>query len=118
MKGHKEAPWFVLGKNIKKNQIMVCQDDENPKLFASTLMAQKLDWVSGNSPLEKGDVEGFSCTAKIRYRQAFQACAISERGAGRVRVVFKEPQRAIAPGQSIVFYDSSKKGCLGGGEIV
>ncbi len=110
VKGAKEAPWFVLSKDLKKNEIVVCQDDDNPKLFASELIAEKLDWVTGTPPTEK------KLTAKIRYRQDFQDCKMEVKN-GKAKVAFDKPQRAITPGQSIVFYDKDKKVCLGGGEI-
>ena len=53
--------------------------------------------------------------AKTRYRQPDQACTVFDAGEGAVRVEFDEPQRAVTPGQSVVFYDGSI--CLGGGVI-
>ena len=53
--------------------------------------------------------------AKIRYRQADQTCAITRLSTDKLEVTFKQPQRAITPGQSIVFYDGDV--CLGGAVI-
>lgn len=136
VKSYSEAPWFVLAKDPDKNQIIVCQNDDNPRLFQTELKANQLSWVSGNFPSDsiesiESRLEGkeFKCTAKIRYRQDFQACTVfPESGLCQtqqnpqvrtqsVRVVFAEPQRAVTPGQSIVFYDADMKVCLGGGEI-
>ncbi len=111
VRGYEEAPWFVLSKNIEKNQIIVCQDDNNPNLFSSHLEAEKLDWVAGKPPFEAGDL-----LCKIRYRQGYQECDIKCRKEN-VIVNFKTPQRAITPGQAIVFYSLDGKICLGGGEI-
>ena len=57
----------------------------------------------------------FDCSAKIRYRQQDQACHVRLRSDGGVDVEFAERQRAITPGQSIVFYAGEV--CLGGGVI-
>ncbi len=89
-------------------------------------MAEKLDWVSGVSPLSelspdfkknKDDAKsGLELLCKVRYRQDHQKCRVSEMGE-TVTVHFEEPQRAITPGQAIVFYSLDGKVCLGGGEI-
>ncbi len=55
-----------------------------------------------------------SCSAKIRYRQASQDCTIVDNG-DSIKVIFNQAQRAITPGQSIVFYDKNE--CLGGAII-
>ncbi|MCF9034048.1 aminomethyltransferase beta-barrel domain-containing protein, partial [Acinetobacter nectaris] len=61
--------------------------------------------------------EGFRCTAKTRYRQSDQTCTIfvDENTTNGIYVVFDEPQRAVTPGQSVVFYTDEI--CLGGGVI-
>ncbi len=110
VKGYSEAPWFVLAKDTSKNQIIVCQNDDNPRLFQTELKANRLSWVAGSAPTNT------KLTAKIRYRQDFQTCSIVMNG-DTVNVTFDEPQRAVTPGQSIVFYDEAMKVCLGGGEI-
>lgn len=112
VKGYPEKPWFVLEKNIKANDLVVCQDADNEKLFQSELTAQKLDWVAGEIP-----DENFKGQAKIRYRQVSQNCQVQKIGEDKVLVKFEIPQRAIASGQAIVFYDAKNEVCLGGGEI-
>ena len=126
VKGYAEAPWFVLAKDINLNQIIVCQNDDNPRLFQTELTANRLKWVAGKAPSET------KLSAKIRYRQDFQACTIEvepetglqsstsnsgDRSPETIKVTFDEPQRAVTPGQSIVFYDEAMQVCLGGGEI-
>jgi tRNA-specific 2-thiouridylase len=66
-------------------------------------------WISGEPPSLP-----LSCHAKIRYRQADQACVVSACGA-KIEVTFNTPQRAVTPGQSVVFYEDDI--CLGGGVI-
>jgi len=94
----------------RKNQIIACQDDDNPRLMQTELSANRLCWVAGIAPTET------KLTAKIRYRQDFQTCALKMEG-DTAYVTFDEPQRAVTPGQSIVFYNEAMTVCLGGGEI-
>ncbi|MGB4343548.1 MAG: aminomethyltransferase beta-barrel domain-containing protein, partial [Moraxellaceae bacterium] len=72
------------------------------------LHAGVVDWVAGEPALP------LRCHAKTRYRQPDQACTIFRDEAGYV-VHFDEPQRAVTPGQSVVFYLGDE--CLGGGVI-
>jgi len=111
VKNHPEAPWFVLKKDIEKNQIVACQDSENPGLFSESLTVSEVNWISGNAP-----TENLSCQAKIRYRQESQTCTVIPTNNG-FQVNFDIPQRAVTPGQSVVFYSSDNTICLGGGEI-
>jgi tRNA-specific 2-thiouridylase len=107
-KGKAEQPWYVVAKDIPRNILIVAQGDQHPALFKSSLIAQQIHWING--------APQFPCTlnAKIRYRQADQRCTVSEHPDGFV-VAFPEPQRAVTPGQSIVFYQDDI--CLGGGVI-
>ncbi|MCH9770028.1 MAG: tRNA 2-thiouridine(34) synthase MnmA [Gammaproteobacteria bacterium] len=110
LKNAKDAPWYVLDKNIKENVLIVGQGSEHPLLFKSALICQQFDWVSGTAPKPP-----FNCRAKIRYRQQDQACKVTALNAKQLKIEFTEPQRAITPGQSIVFYQNDI--CLGGGII-
>ncbi len=103
--------WFVVGKDIEKRIVYVEQGANHPALFRSELQADELSWVSGQPPHLP-----FTCHAKIRYRQADQVCIIQKIEDGRARVTFPTPQRAVTPGQSIVFYEGDV--CLGGGVIL
>jgi tRNA-uridine 2-sulfurtransferase len=107
--GEGEA-WYVVKKDNEKNIVYVERGDDHPALFAEYLMADEMTWVSGAPP-----VFPFSCKAKIRYRQADQDCVLELEEMGQIRVSFREAQRAITPGQSVVFYDGDV--CLGGGII-
>ena len=103
-----EVPWFVIDKNLAKNELVVAQGNQNDFLLKYFLTASQLDWVAGSAPA------AFSCTARIRHRQPVQACSV-KLSSDSALVCFKEPQRAITPGQSIVFYQDEI--CLGGGII-
>jgi tRNA-specific 2-thiouridylase len=101
-------PWFVARKDLANNQLVVVQGIDSPELFQSQLRANKVHWINDVSlPI--------TCTAKTRYRQADQECAVIEENGG-ISVTFSAKQRAITPGQSVVFYNGSH--CLGGGVIV
>jgi tRNA-specific 2-thiouridylase len=102
--------WYVLGKNVKENQLIVGQGHQHPLLFSQHVIANQLSWVAGHAP-----VLPLHCTAKTRYRQTDQACIITEITEQGYHITFEQPQRAVTPGQSIVFY--ADEVCLGGGII-
>jgi tRNA-specific 2-thiouridylase len=106
---HGEAPWYVVDKDLDNNVLLVAQGNDHPTLFKSTLYSPEPVWISGEAPAMP-----LQCTAKVRYRQVDQACTVHADGGG-YRVDFVQPQRAITPGQSVVFYREDL--CLGGGVI-
>jgi tRNA-uridine 2-sulfurtransferase len=102
-------PWYVAKKDLINNQLFVVQDTNNPLLFANGLSATNLSWV--NNPPGKD----LKLTCKIRYRQEDSNCNIIKLNYNSCQVMFEYPQRAVTPGQSIVFYQDDF--CLGGGII-
>ncbi len=117
VKDRPEEPWFVLAKDLEKNRLIVGQGHEHPMLMSNELKAYKLDWIDGLPPADVFSAEGLACMEKSRYRQPDQACRVFATNAdgSEVRVIFDEPQRAVTPGQSAVFYIDEV--CLGGGVI-
>ena len=117
VKDRPEEPWFVLAKDLDKNRLIVGQGHEHPMLMSNELSAYKLDWIEGLPPADVFSDTGLRCMAKSRYRQPDQACHVfaAKEDGSEVRVVFDEPQRAVTPGQSAVFYIDEV--CLGGGVI-
>ena len=103
-----EEPWYVVEKDLASNTLRVAQGHDHPHLFHYSLSLGQLHWVAGRPP------EQPALTAKIRYRQADQACRLRWQD-GALHVDFEQAQRAITPGQSVVFYDGEV--CLGGGVI-
>ncbi len=101
--------WYVVGKNVAANVLYVAQGGENHWLYSHRLRAEMPHWVAGEAPGTE-----FRCTAKTRYRQQDQSCTVRLVGDG-IEVLFEEPQRAVTPGQSVVFYDGDA--CLGGAVI-
>lgn len=88
----------------------MAEGDNHPLLYAHTLTANQLHWVGGSAPQTH-----FRCTAKIRYRQTEEPATVEMLNTETCVVTFENPQRAITPGQSVVFYEESI--CLGGGII-
>ena len=102
-------PWYVVGKDVARNELYAVQGNANDWLVSRRLAAGNATWVDGEAPAAT-----FRCTAKTRYRQADQACLVRVEG-DACTVEFDEPQRAVTPGQSVVFYDADA--CLGGAVI-
>ncbi len=105
-----DEPWYVLEKDLDNNTLVVGQGHNHPLLFKSELTATQLHWISDKIPPTP-----FQCTAKTRYRQSDQTCTITVINDNQATVQFEQPQRAITPGQAVVFYQSEV--CLGGGTI-
>lgn len=115
LKNQAEGAWFVLAKDMPNNQLIIGQGHDHALLQSNQLWSDKIDWVAGAAPIP---AQGLMCTAKTRYRQADQRCTVyadPSLQAGGVRVEFDQPQRAVTPGQSVVFYQDEI--CLGGGVI-
>ena len=108
--GRPEAPWYVVEKDLKRNVLIVGQGNENEDLFSNVLRAKPASWIN----LETPELP-LRCSAKIRYRQSDQACEVSANADGSLLVRFDDPQRAVTPGQYVVFYQSER--CLGGAII-
>jgi tRNA-uridine 2-sulfurtransferase len=142
VRGASEAPWFVIHKDLVRNILVVTQGTDHPLLYTNHLMAQQAHWINGlpvnlkslnnvgSLNIDPLNVEplatkplnvrlapshSFNCTAKNRYRQADQNCRVQVLADGTLDVRFELPQRAITPGQSVVFYQDDI--CLGGAVI-
>lgn len=105
-------PWYVVRKEMAENTLIVAQGHDHPALYQTTITAEQMHWISGESPLSQ---RVFS--AKNRYRQVDSPCTIQSivPEEGVFLTDFAQPQWAVTAGQSIVVYDSQV--CLGGGII-
>jgi len=110
VRGHDDAPWYVLHKDLSNNVLYVGQQHDHPWMMSDVLKASQLSWVSGHPP-----APGTRIQAQVRYRQGAQDCVLAEVGADEITVQFSTLQRAVTPGQSVVLYDGQE--CLGGGII-
>lgn len=101
-------PWYVVDKDVKNNKLIVAQGHDAKALYAQGLKAVSPSWIIEEPTLP------LKCTCKIRYRQPDQACTIYK-DADKLIVKFDNPVAAVAPGQSVVFYQGED--CLGGAVI-
>jgi len=110
LRGSDGEPWYVAGKDLGRNELIVVQGHGHPLLLSGRLSARDLAWVSGSPP----DAQ-LAYSGKTRYRQADAACHLAQLGSGALEVEFEVPQWAVTPGQSLVLYRDEV--CLGGGVI-
>lgn len=102
------APLYVLRKDREKNQVVLAPKE---KLYTSSLVASDCNWIS----VERLDGPR-RVTAKTRYSQKEAPATLTPLPDGRTQVCFDEPQRAVTPGQAVVFYDGDE--VVGGGTIL
>jgi len=108
--GDTGEPWYVVDKDLIGNRLIIAQGNEHPTLFHPALTAEQVHWIDPITPELP-----LRCQAKIRYRQPDQPCTVSATTNGNIQVDFDSPQRAITPGQAVVFYQGDH--CLGGATI-
>ena len=102
--------WFVLGKDMDRNRLLVAQGEDHPALWTREALCGGVTWVLE----EPREGEPFRCTCKYRYRQEDQPVTAVLRQ-GRLHLIADTPQRAVTPGQSAVLYLGER--CLGGGIV-
>ncbi len=110
LKNYENKPWFVIGKDLKKNILLVGQGINHPDLFSDKAIIEDVNWIPKNK------FRGiFRCTAKFRYRQIDIKVKLNWLEENKLVVHMLKPVRAVTPGQQAVFYDGEV--CLGGGVI-
>lgn len=118
IKGHQDAGWFVAKKDVTNNLLYVVDSDKDPALYAKgctvtqlhSTSLREMDFIDNQTGRIK---EGITC--KVRYRSQDVVCHLTYQDNDTLIVTFDEPQWAITPGQSAVFYYGER--CLGGGII-
>jgi tRNA (5-methylaminomethyl-2-thiouridylate)-methyltransferase len=110
--GGKGGPWFVYGKDINKNHLLVTNEENIDLLYSDSLMATDTNWI--NEQLLPNKTK-FTCTAKFRYRQPDQEVIVTIQENAKILVEFTKKMRAITPGQAVVLYLDDV--CLGGATI-
>ena len=108
--GSEGEAWYVAGKDMVKNELVVVSGHDHPLLQRDRLRAADLSWISGSAP----DAAA-AYAAKTRYRQPDAPCRISLAEPDACEFRFDRPQWAVTPGQSAVLYQGEV--CLGGGVI-
>ncbi|MFA4937330.1 MAG: tRNA 2-thiouridine(34) synthase MnmA [Patescibacteria group bacterium] len=98
------GPWYVIGRKWKANTLIVGKLVEQKYLLASKFIAEKVHWVAGTAPKLPA-----TFLVRHRYRHPVFLARVSKAG-DKLRVKFVEPQRAITPGQSAVFYKAVERG--------
>jgi len=104
------SPWYVAGKDLAANKLIVVQGHDHELLLRRGLAAADASWICGAPPAVTADLG-----AKTRYRQADSACTLDVHDASSFELKFDAPQWAVTPGQSAVLYRGEE--CLGGGVI-
>ena len=103
-------PWFVLGKDLERNVLLVGQGFHHDAVYSTSLIATQMNFTT-----PKQMPQQFTCTAKFRYRQEDSPVTVKLLENNRAEITFEAPVRAITPGQAVVLYDGEV--CLGGGTI-
>ena len=101
--------WYVARKDIPNNTLYVVQGHDHPWLLSPSLVAGQSSWIAGTPP------QTHDLAVKTRYRQKDVPCRLDITGHAEFSARFVQPQWAITPGQSAVFYQGDV--CLGGGII-
>jgi len=101
-----EKPLYVIRIESDNNHVVLGSEEE---LYSQQATVKELNWITTKPPAELSNI-----TAKIRYRSLETPVTISSKGEN-ISVWFPQPQRAVTPGQAIVFYDGDE--VLGGGII-
>ena len=109
VKGRDELPWYVFKKDIKNNEISVCQGVNNNLLMNSSLWLEEINYINNKEPTYPYD-----CFVQVRHQHKPVQCSVDKNNNGFL-INFSKKIRAIAPGQSAVLYNNDI--CLGGGII-
>lgn len=102
-------PYYVVGKDMKKNEVYVTTNLNDDALWKPELSVTSAHWIAGSAP-EAGEY-----TIRVRHRAALIRAHLRFSEDGTVSLALNTPERAVAPGQSIVIYKDDE--CIGGGIV-
>jgi tRNA-uridine 2-sulfurtransferase len=104
------GPYFVVDRDFKNNKLIVTNDEKNDRIYKKTMLVEIKNWIAEEPifPME--------ANIKIRYRHQLVRGIIKSTKGQSVEVEFFQPQKAVTPGQSAVFYADDNE-VLGGGII-
>ena len=100
--------WFVLGKDLERNVLLVGRGAEQEYLYSNRAIISDINWISDNREIS-------ACTAKFRYRSNDVEVKLKWITDEKIEVFYEGKAKAVTPGQSAVFYDGEI--VLGGGTI-
>ena len=104
-----DEPWFVCGKDLKKNQLIVGQGHDSILLISNRCICSSINWITDKP------VEGKTYQAKFRYRQKDNEVTLKFLSDDKIEIFYPKGVRAVTPGQAAVIYDNEI--CLGGAII-
>lgn len=111
-KTNSDDRYFIISKDFKNNTITVSHNPiKNEDISSREIRLKNINWTLGTEPDFKKEY-----MARIRYRQPLEKCKFEKENDCELIITFKNSQKAVTPGQSVVFYD--RETCLGGGIIV
>ena len=107
--GGEGGPYYIVEKDFKNNRLIVAEKKDEKSFSRKEVIIENTSWISAVPKI------GRKYQARIRYRQPLEECEVAEVSKNSTKIIFKNPQRAVTPGQSFVIYDGEEM--LGGGII-
>jgi len=107
--GGEGGPYYIVEKDFKNNILIVAEKKDEKKFSRKEVVIGNASWIFAVPKIGK------KYQARIRYRQPLEECEVAEVSKNSTKIIFKNPQRAVTPGQSLVIYDGEEM--LGGGII-
>src|SRR3989339_842800 len=108
--GGEGGPYYIVEKDFKNNSLIVAEKKDEKSFSRKEVIIENANWITAVPKIGK------KYQARIRYRQPLEKCEVAEVFKNSIKIIFKNPQRAITPGQSLVIYDGEEM--LGGGMII
>lgn len=104
-------PYYVSRKDASANTLVLVEGNDHPDLYGKEINLSSINWISDGKPSLPLKV-----LARVRYRQPLSPAIIDSTSDGKYKLIFKSPQKFIAPGQSAVIY--SQESCVLGGGVI